>query len=305
MTYIKKIMVIIVALAFVLDGVVSCENNWMVDSLLGKKSEPGNNNPDAGGGVTLSSLRIEGSGERGGGVGTLITLSAMVEPENAADTEIIWESDAPDVAEVGRDSGIVTLLREGDARITAKTSNGRYSDSRTVRVRNTVVEAAGLSLDRKNIEGIAQDIVVLNAVVEPPDATDKGVSWTSMNENVAKVVNGMVILVAPGTTVITAKDMSRGTFSKTCTVTVKSVPVTDIDIDRIAITGMVNDTISLIATIYPPNATNKTITWKSSSPDVAAVSNDGKVTLKASGKAAITVRTMDGGITARCDVEVK
>ncbi|MDR2864342.1 MAG: Ig-like domain-containing protein [Spirochaetaceae bacterium] len=297
MTYIKKIMMIIAALAFVLDGVVSCENNWMVDSLLGKKSESGNS-------VALSSLRIEGSGERGGGVGTLITLSAMVEPENAADTEIIWESDAPDVAAVGRNSGIVTLLREGDARITAKTSNGRYSDSRTVRVRNTVVEAAGLSLDRNNIEGIAQDIVVLNAVVEPSDATDKGVSWTSMNESVAKVVNGMVILAAPGTTVITAKDMSRGTFLAGCMVTVTAVPVEvyGVRLNKSLIVGADSGTINLIATVYPGNAANQTLTWHSSDERIATVS-DGVVTLKSLGNATITVRTEDGSKTARCQVK--
>ena len=64
------------------------------------------------------------------------------------------------------------------------------------------------------------------------------------------------------------------------------------------------DTQSLVATISPSNATNKTVTWSSSDKTVASVSA-GKVTALKAGKATITVTTEDGGKTASCEVIVR
>lgn len=57
----------------------------------------------------------------------------------------------------------------------------------------------------------------------------------------------------------------------------------------------------LTATVQPPEATNKTVTWESDKTSVATVS-DGTVTAKGVGSANITVTTGDGGKTAKCAV---
>ena len=59
----------------------------------------------------------------------------------------------------------------------------------------------------------------------------------------------------------------------------------------------------LTATVQPPEATNKTVTWESDKTSVATVS-DGTVTAKGVGSANITVTTGDGGKTAKCAVTV-
>ena len=63
------------------------------------------------------------------------------------------------------------------------------------------------------------------------------------------------------------------------------------------------ETATLVATVYPENASNKTVTWASSDSTVASVA-DGVVTAKAEGTATITVTTADGSFTDTCAVTV-
>ena len=63
-------------------------------------------------------------------------------------------------------------------------------------------------------------------------------------------------------------------------------------------------TVSLTATVSPSNATNKSVTWKSSNTSVATVDSNGKVTAVGNGTATITVTTNSGGKTATCNVTV-
>ena len=65
-----------------------------------------------------------------------------------------------------------------------------------------------------------------------------------------------------------------------------------------------NDTITLIATVQPDDATNKNISWTSSNPAVATVSDNGLVTAIADGNATITATTKDGSKTATCSINV-
>ncbi|MGV2788103.1 hypothetical protein GNF98_20950 [Clostridium perfringens] len=61
---------------------------------------------------------------------------------------------------------------------------------------------------------------------------------------------------------------------------------------------------TLTATVAPANATNKAVTYSSSDPTIATVTNAGKVTAVAEGTATITVKTTDGNKTANCTVTV-
>lgn len=81
------------------------------------------------------------------------------------------------------------------------------------------VEVTGISLDRTEFTGAPGTSFTLVATVMPENATDKTVTWTSSNDAVATVADGVVSLVAYGTAVITA---SCGEYSATCTVTVDS-----------------------------------------------------------------------------------
>ncbi|MBQ1999927.1 MAG: InlB B-repeat-containing protein, partial [Spirochaetales bacterium] len=82
------------------------------------------------------------------------------------------------------------------------------------------------------------------------------------------------------------------------------VKVTGVTLDKASLSFVsANMSQKLSAIIAPANATNKSVTWTSSNPSVATVSN-GTVTALAAGSATITVTTADGGCTATCSVTV-
>lgn len=85
-------------------------------------------------------------------------------------------------------------------------------------------------------------------------------------------------------------------------------PVTGVTLDQTALSLAAGETATLTAAVLPEDASDKTVTWSSSNPDVAAVTdhNDGTVTVTAgsAGTATITAVTEDGGYTAVCTVEV-
>lgn len=61
---------------------------------------------------------------------------------------------------------------------------------------------------------------------------------------------------------------------------------------------------ALTATVAPVNASDTSVTWSSDHPEIVEVSSRGKLTAKAEGVAIITVKTVDGGKTAQCEVTV-
>ena len=83
----------------------------------------------------------------------------------------------------------------------------------------------------------------------------------------------------------------------------KDKNVTGVTLEPATLTLAINGTATLTATVLPNNATNKAVTWASSNPEIATVSN-GTVTAKSAGKTTITVATQDGGFTAKCVVTV-
>ena len=81
----------------------------------------------------------------------------------------------------------------------------------------------------------------------------------------------------------------------------KPVAVTGVKLDKSSLTLTTGKSATLTAAVTPDNATDKTVTWSSSNPSVAAVSN-GTVTAKAQGTAKITASC--GGFNAVCMVTV-
>ena len=80
--------------------------------------------------------------------------------------------------------------------------------------------------------------------------------------------------------------------------------VTEVKLDKTNLALEVGGTATLTATVQPADATNKTVTWKSSDTNIATVDTDGNVTAVAEGTATITVTTVDQSKTATCEVTV-
>ena len=58
----------------------------------------------------------------------------------------------------------------------------------------------------------------------------------------------------------------------------EDVKVTNVKLDKEAATLTVGETLKLTATVYPANAKNKNVRWRSNQKDYATVSSDGTVT---------------------------
>ena len=177
-----------------------------------------------------------------------------------------------------------------------------YVKSITVYYYNPLAITA-ISLDKASTTLRAGTTETLTATVTPENATD-AVVWSSSDENVATVENGVVTAVAEGTATITAASASDATIKAECVVTVLApVAVTDVTLNKSATTLLVGWTETLTATVAPEDATNKDIVWTSSDESVATVEN-GVVTAVAKGTADITVTTADGNHQATCKVKV-
>ena len=148
------------------------------------------------------------------------------------------------------------------------------------------------------------ETVTLTATVAPEDATNKAVTWSSSDNTIATVEDGVVTGVAAGNATITVTTVDGG-FTATCAVTVSAatVAVTGVTVSPTSDSIAIGETLTLTATVAPENATNKAVTWSTSEATVATV-EDGVVTGVAAGDATITVTTVDGSFTATCDVTV-
>ena len=83
------------------------------------------------------------------------------------------------------------------------------------------------------------------------------------------------------------------------------IAVTGISLNAASLSLNLNrDTFTLVATIAPADATNKTVTWSSSNSSVATVTQSGLVTTRSIGTTVITATTADGGFRRDCNVTV-
>ena len=165
----------------------------------------------------------------------------------------------------------------------------------------------GITLSQHELTLVKGATATLTATVIPADAPNKNFSWKSDNEAIAKVANGVVTAVSKGETIIRVTT-EEGNKTDECKVIVKEendpVAVTGVKLAFTALTQKIGTSFTLVATIEPANATNKTVTWSSSNSTVASVTNMGVVQAKAAGTADITVTTADGGHTATCSFTV-
>lgn len=230
------------------------------------------------------------------------TLKATFKPSNTTDKTLTWTSSNPKVVSVDKSGKIKGLKAGQSAVITAKTKDGKLTAKITVKV--DPIGVSKITLNRTSQSMSKGKSFTLVATVKPANATNKTLTWTSSNPKVATVdKNGKVTALKNGTTTITCK--SANGKKATCTITVRKISVTDIELDKRSVLVDVGATFKINAIIIPGNATNQKVTWTSSDKSVAKVSSSGKVTAVAPGVCQVTATTSDGGLTAVCMIQVK
>ena len=238
-------------------------------------------------------------------IGNTLTLKATVLPADATDKSVSWTSDKEAVATVDA-NGRVTAKGNGVASITVTAKDQGKTATCVITVAQWVT---GIGLDKTSItlnEGQEQTLI---PTVNPSNAADKSLNWTSSNPSVATVnAEGKVTAVSKGTATIKAEAKDGSGKYASCSVTVKR-PVSSIQLNKSSLVlyrGTSNVSETLTATVIPSDANNTAVTWTSSNTSVATVSSSGVVTGKSKGTATITVTANDGnGAQATCAVEVK
>mgnify|MGYP004635747289 CR=1 FL=1 len=135
--------------------------------------------------------------------------------------------------------------------------------------------------------------------IKPDNATDKMITWKSEDESIASVDgNGLLKANKKGTTKIIATTANG--LKKECTVTVL-VASTKVKLNETELVLYRGDSATLTAQIAPSETTD-TISWESSNPAVAEVT-DGTVVAKSAGIATITAYTQSG-VSEKCMVTV-
>ena len=178
----------------------------------------------------------------------------------------------------------------------------------------TTIPVSGIKLDKSSLSLEIGEKATVTATIAPSDATNKSITWSTANPTIATVSNGVVTGVATGETTLTAKTNDGG---YSVTIPVKVVP-NAVKVSQIKLVGVPAETekgrsTTISAVITPADATDMSVTFTSSNPEVATVeftkaeSNYSLALLKAvgNGKATITATANDGsGVKATAEVEV-
>ncbi|MBR4809491.1 MAG: Ig-like domain-containing protein [Bacteroidales bacterium] len=237
-------------------------------------------------------------------IGGTAKLEATVEPANATNTALSWSSTAPDVASVDG-NGIVTAVGEGQTVVTVATLAGGKTDACVVYVSKAFVPVTGVKLAETKLELKEGDDYALTAIIEPEDASNTGLTWSSSNPDVASVGSGgYVQALSGGSTVITVKT-DDGDFTASCDVTVQGI----VDAQSIAISPSPLElaegtTAQLTATVQPAGASQE-VQWAALNTSIVTVSSSGLVTGISEGTTKVFARSIDyPDVQGECEVTV-
>ena len=243
------------------------------------------------------------------------SLTATIGPDDATNKKVNWSVEAGKEGDVSVDAtGTVKVLRNfsGTVKVTA-TSDANNTAKQECLVSVNSIKVDGIALSDTNVTIFKGSWKQLTAVVTPTGAADPAVTWISSNPAVA-TVDSTGKVTAVGTvpagqtyveTTITAQTSNASVFA-TCTVRVQSsVLITSLTLNKSELALNVGEEETLTVTGAPSNATNKTLAWKSSNPEVASVNSSGKVIAASKGTAVIRADSTDGsGKYVSCVVTV-
>ena len=223
-----------------------------------------------------------------------------------------WQSSDNEIATIDQ-NGLLKAVGEGEvtiklyADVTIRNSMTTVSDKVTIHVTPLGVESIRLNMSRLDIANGSTATLTVSAV--PSSAKLDEIEWTSSNDQVASVANGVVTAKSIGNAIITAQ--VKGTNIKAeCSVNVSPYVVTNMQFKTREVKMEVGHTFATELIIDPDNAEDKRVTYSSDNPAIASVSSTGVITAVSagagpgSGRATITATSVASGVKATCDVEV-
>ena len=153
--------------------------------------------------------------------GETLQLAAAPFPADASNLSVTWSSSNTAAATVD-DKGLVTAVAEGTAVITATTVQGGHIATCDVTVQTAEVPVTGVSISSESLSLEENEVHQLTVTFVPENATNKSITWSSSNTDVAEVsAGGLVTAKSTGTATITGTTEDGG-FTVTCSVTITS-----------------------------------------------------------------------------------
>ena len=196
----------------------------------------------------------------------------------------------------------------GYSNVSCKISiNGQITEFSHLISPSEIIHVESVSLDAEALELEVGKTKTVTTTVLPENATNKELIWSSSDESVATVENGLITALKDGKTVISAKSKDgykSASVEVSVTMTPAAIHVESISLNKTELEMVAGDRENLTATVLPTDADDKSVTWTSSDESIASVSKSGKVNAISAGKVTITATTVDGGFTASCSVNV-
>lgn len=202
----------------------------------------------------------------------------------------------------------VTVSTAGYESVTCSIAiNGQMTHYEQLFASQEIIHVTSVSLDQSSLELSVGDTHEFIATVLPENATNKEVIWSSSDESVLTVTDGVITAIKEGKATVTVESKD-GFKSANCEVTVNKEPsiihVSSVSLNETTLNMETGDRYTLLATVLPSDASDKSVNWSSSNESVATVNSKGKIAAVSAGQAIITVTTTDGGLTASCTVNV-
>lgn len=239
-------------------------------------------------------------------IGEYKTLHASVSPKSLSGIKLNWKTSNEKVVKIIEANPLTVTVQGvsgGNAVISAINEDNIVVGYSHVTVRQPVTSIklsdtnVTINLDAKSIQ--------LRAIVYPENAMNKEVKWTSSNTQIARVSdNGLVTFSRPGEVTIIATSVDNPEVMALCNITIE-IPVSTVALDEKEITMYVGQTKRLSYSVLPINASRNAVTWTSTNSSVASVDASGRVTARRVGTAVIMLKSLDGGHTAYCTVNVR
>lgn len=240
-----------------------------------------------------------------GGIGSELVIGdkgfvdVTVYPNDATDKSMTYSSSDDSIIKVD-ENGNFEAVGEGTATITViSKDNPDVKKEITVTVKKPVVPVDEVVVDKKFITIRNGETDKITATVKPDDATNKELIYTSSDENVVKVdKDGNIIATGEGSAVITVTLNDGNPFTDkraqvVVTVIKAKVPVTSVEASKEEIKLVPGGSETITVKVNPDDATDKTVTYKSSNPDVAKVDEKGNIVAVGEGEAIITITSKD------------
>ena len=213
------------------------------------------------------------------------------------------------IVTVVSNSGVKVKIQSGAtpglARLTVVSTNGKTA-SRIIQVLDPI-HVTGMALDKDTVYLSVRAQDTITARIQPANALNKKVTWTSTNPSFASVDQ-----LTDTTAVVTGKtvgmamivgETTDGGLKDTCYIYVQSpMALTDAKLEKHKTRIELDKTDTLKVIFTPANATNKKVTWTSDDPTIATVDSVGVVKALKSGITFIRMVTDEGAFKDSCEV---